>query len=262
LRQRLIPEGRWRKWLIRLLILTLAGVYFIGFGGLHDPEVQIGFTITYMSLALLASAVLSTATITQEKEAGTWEAVLATPLSGGTIVFAKCLGAMNRAFRVGLLLFGHLALVAVAGYLHPMTLVLFLPAMLGPMVFLIGTGILIGTLVRRTVAGLILNVGLAVILWLGIPFVAALSSMAMQHHRSWQITLLPNPLVMNVMIVDGLDRRQIKSPWRYELSSFDLPYYGHIGFSKFVFLNLCVSGIYLLMGVVALIWAGRRLRRG
>jgi len=58
--------------------------------------------------------------------------------------------------------------------MHPFVLVALIPLVAGPAFFLIGTGVWISLKVRHTTTAVLLNIGLGLLVWLGIPILLLL----------------------------------------------------------------------------------------
>jgi len=112
--------------------------------------------------------------ITQEKEANSWEILLTTPLTGGQIIWGKFFGVLKRWWPTSLLFFGHGLIFYLFGFIHPLYLLLLVPMLIGPIFFIIGTGIYISLKVRHTTTAVLLNLAMISFVWFGIPLLGAL----------------------------------------------------------------------------------------
>lgn len=143
---------------------------FMWFGDLDDHEIYFPFVVMGSIATLFIAAVVSPASVPEEREAQTLDVLLATPISARAILIGKALGAGRRLWPVlapmGAILF---AAVVFGGVSPIPVLMLMLPGLLGALVFLIGVGLYLGTRVRKAVTANIANLGLAVALWVVIP---------------------------------------------------------------------------------------------
>jgi ABC-type transport system involved in multi-copper enzyme maturation permease subunit len=82
------------------------------------------FSVMFYLVATIAIVVESATGISREREAGTWEGLLATPLEGGEIIRAKMVGAVFRQRALVALVFGPWLVGLVLWALHPLGLLL------------------------------------------------------------------------------------------------------------------------------------------
>ena len=73
-------------------------------------EIQIAYSVIFLSFGMLFTIVIPATTITSEKEAGSWQLLLTTTQSDWQIIWAKFIGVIRRCLPVWFFLFGHLIL--------------------------------------------------------------------------------------------------------------------------------------------------------
>lgn len=135
-----------------------------------------GITATLLfiaALGLTAQVALSTpASITAERDAGNWSVLLTTPVKPWQVVLGKTLGSMRKLWLLPAVVGFHLALVMAAGWFHPIG-VLHALLLIGALVFMLAsTGVCLGLMCRRGVTASVLNMGLPIMLFVGLPVVA------------------------------------------------------------------------------------------
>jgi len=142
--------------------------------GLGHP----GLTVTAMLIVLLgvcAMAALSApAGVSAERDAGSLEVLLTTPVGPAQFVLSKMAGAVRRMWLLPAVGGFHLALSMAGGWLHPIALAHALALMLGAVTMLAGTGVLAGLALRRGATASVLNLSLALTLWLILPIAASM----------------------------------------------------------------------------------------
>ncbi len=141
--------------------------------GLDHP----GITITLLliaSVALTAQAALSTpTTVSAERDAGSWNVLLTTPVRARQIVLGKTLGAVRRLWLSPAVLAFHLILAMIAGWFHPIG-TLHATLLLVSLVFMLAsTGVCLGLVCKRGVTASVLNLCLPLVLFLGLPILIA-----------------------------------------------------------------------------------------
>jgi ABC-type transport system involved in multi-copper enzyme maturation permease subunit len=112
--------------------------------------------------------------ITSEKESLSWPILLATPLSDGKIMSGKFIGAIRRSLPIWILLFGHIILFSLVGYIHPFAIFMMAVVVAGIIVLLCGSGIYFSTRFKKTTTAVVMNFSFAALIWAIIPFMIAL----------------------------------------------------------------------------------------
>ncbi len=197
-----------RTILIGFTFAALVWTYSHTWRGINDEETHMLYTFTFMLVTFITAAVLPATTITTEKEASTWESLLATPLTAREIVWGKTLGSLKKILPVSALFFGHVFLFTLAGIIHPLALVHMVFLLAGPAFFLVATGIKISSRVKHTTTAVMLNLGLGLFLWGIFPLLARLVvdafRFAIGRSALADATLLLNPFFLNLTCFDEL----------------------------------------------------------
>lgn len=202
LRQTAMGSGK-RTLLAFGLGIAILMVMYITIGLDHS-----GITITLLmilALALTAQAALSTpAAIAAERDAGSWGVLLTTPVRSGQIVLGKTLGSIRRLWLAPAVVAFHLVLAMAAGWFHPIG-ALHATMLLGSLVFMLGcTGVCLGLVCRRGVTASVLNMGLPLLLFLGLPIAVGLY-LQFTYYNSYyddpprwisQLIMISNPFIM------------------------------------------------------------------
>lgn len=168
-----------------------------------------GISITLLfilALALTAQAALSTpSAIAAERDAGSWGVLLTTPVRPAQVVLGKTLGSIRRLWLAPAVVVFHLVLAMAAGWFHPIG-VLHATMLLGSLVFMLAcTGVCLGLLCKRGVTASVLNLGLPLLLFLGLPIAIAFYVQFAYYGSSYsseppdwisQFVMISNPFVM------------------------------------------------------------------
>lgn len=166
--------------LIGLVLLVMYGLIGFADRDIHYPIVVIGTL-----LVLLRAAAGSTASITAERDARTWETLLTTPLSSRAILWGKFAGTLRGQWFVPAVLLAHLTLSAVAGVLHPIVIFHVGVIIIACAAFLSATGVLCGLLIRRSTPAAVLNIALGLSMWLLAPMLGAVTLEIFGLHGTW-----------------------------------------------------------------------------
>jgi hypothetical protein len=172
LRQTAVGSGKRTIFALGLGVAILLFLYAIA--GLDHS----GLTTTLLfiaALGLTAQVALSTpASITAERDAGSWSVLLTTPVRPWQVVLGKTLGAIRRLWLIPAVLGFHLVLVMAAGWFHPVG-VLHAAMLIGALVFMLAsTGVCLGLVCKRGVVASVLNMGLPLALFMGLPILATM----------------------------------------------------------------------------------------
>lgn len=156
---------RWHMIVGCLLVLGIMVAVYVRVG---ITEVEIHYILPAIGACalLLQAAVQTTSGVAAEREARTLSVLLATPMTSWEILAGKYLGAIRRNWFVFAFLTLHVLIAVLADMMHPLALILIPAVLTGPVMFLTGTGLLLGTLVKRSVTASTLNLLLALCLWL------------------------------------------------------------------------------------------------
>jgi len=250
----------------RVVVVCLVAIaMMIGYAAagkdLDEEEAHMFFTACFMVAALLLASILPAATISSEKEASTWEGLLATPLPSFDILFAKAVGSLRRLLPAIAPFFIHIAIFTALGVIHPIGLVFGLLLLAGPIMFLIGTGTYFSLRVKHTTTAVVLNLGLAIFLWILLPLFALLLGEATGAGDDlFEDMLICHPVMLDAAAFDQLAERGY-GHWE-PLSSmrFQWPR-GRMSAGRFTTILATVSFVYAFVGVVVFGWASLNFRR-
>lgn len=254
----------WHRWVLGVAtgIITCWIMYAARNDGSVALPIVLGILLT---VALLQAAVLTTASISTERESKTWETLLTTPLSGGEILWSKLAGAlakMSWPILAGLafaLVFG----VLMTGCAHPYVLMHWLLVCVGPCFFLACTGVLCGLVFPRPTVAAVFNLGLALAIWAALPMVllivgqsiSAASGFTRDADLPARITLLINPYAWFGMGIEACVSRHRGSGIAAE--GVDILNFFRIPLSFFLVLQLIFTGIFIAAGMGVMMLAGR-----
>ncbi len=167
--------------------------------GLDHP----GLTTTLMfilALGLTAQTALTTpASVSSERDAGSWSVLLTTPVKPWQIVLGKTLGSIRRLWLLPAVVGFHLALAMIAGWYHPIGAGHGLLLIASLVFMLASTGVCLGLMCKRGVTASVLNLIFPLVLFLGLPIMAALATDYVAYEYSEIIgdaMMLTNPFVM------------------------------------------------------------------
>ena len=159
---------------VGLILLFMTYAFFADQNALDDSEVHIIYALVFMGLGTLFAIILPATCITSEKESRAWPLLLTTTLGDWQILGAKFVGVLRRSLPIWCLLFGHIILFVLTGFIHPVAV--FQTAMLVGwlVVFLSGSGLYFSARFRHTTTAVIANFVFAAVVWGIVPLVMAL----------------------------------------------------------------------------------------
>jgi len=171
---------------------------------LDEGPIHIAYVVIFTGIGMLFTAILPATCITSEKESQAWPLLLATTLSDRQILFGKLAGVVRRCMPVWCLLFGHLIVFCLVGYIHPVAIVHFGILVAWIVVFLSGTGLYFSARFKHTTSAVIANFALAGSIWALAPILMRLSAAITHGDMDWVLAYLDtNPFVQAVVVVAG-----------------------------------------------------------
>ena len=169
-------------------------------GPLEDNDTQLGYVIGLASLAALVTMIISAATITSEKESRCWATLLVTTLSPWQILLGKAVGVFRRVMPVWLLLFGHVILFTLVGYLHPILSLQLTMIVAYVVVFLTATGLYLGTRFKRTTTAVVMNLVVATVVWAILPGLIPMAAVLADPRRGKPADIVLFPAEVNPVV--------------------------------------------------------------
>ena len=130
------------------------------------------YSVAFYLAALLAVAVRSATGVTLEREGGTWDGLLATPLEPAEIIRAKVLGAIAAQRGVLFLVLAPWLFGLALGALHPIGLLLGFTGLVVFMYFASALGTLFSLRSKSSTRAVVRTIGVLLILNLGTVVVA------------------------------------------------------------------------------------------
>jgi len=195
---------------VGLILLFVTYGFFADENALDDEWVHILYTEIFLALGILFTIILPATCITSEKESRSWPLLLATTLSDWQILFGKFAGVLRRCAPVWAVLFGHIMLFTLAGVIHPLATVQMGILVAWIVVFLSGTGLYFSVRFKRTTTAVMMNFGVAALIWALLPFVITLIGIIVTDFHDVRVFCElywdTNPFVHAVVIIDATAR--------------------------------------------------------
>ena len=234
-----------------------------------------GLTTTLLfilMLALTAQAALATpSAVSSERDAGSWSVLLTTPVKPSQIVIGKSLGAVRRLWLAPAVVAFHVILAMIAGWFHPVG-ALHATMLIGSLVFMLAcTGVCLGLMCKRGVTAAVLNMGLPLVLFLGVPLGTVIFLEFAYFGRGYYAD--PPQWILDALMVSNpflmLREASVTATGEYERFSFMLRYERIEGRSvrllTFTMMVMLSCAYLLAIGVAALCialagfnrWTGR-----
>ncbi len=232
-------------------------------GAMRHGETQAFFVCMFLLAGMLCTAMDSATCIAPEKQARTWPALLCTPVSDWHILLGKAGGTAFRCLSVWIFLAGHVVLFTLLGFLHPIALIHvgLLAAWSGA--FLTCTGVYFSTRYRSVTTALLMNLGLAGLLWVLLPVGANLLGEAFGDREIAENIQAANPVVQAWTVVAGATNTSHDADDMHRFADGSLRYrwprgdYGWLGTTAIMLAN--TLGYGLAAGWLA--WRAKRMFR-
>lgn len=179
---------------------------------LDDEDIHDLYAVIFLCLGILFTIVLPATNITTEKESRSWPLLLTTTLDDWDILFGKFLGNIRRLLPVWLLLFGHVTIFSLMGYIHSVAVIQVGILITWIVIFLSCTGIYFSTRFKRTTTAVVMNFVLAVTIWALVPLLLfIIADFAHSSDDFAEAYMNTNPLIHTIVIMEATaDGRPVK----------------------------------------------------
>jgi len=223
---------------------------------LDDEDIHNVYAFIFLGIGVLFTTVLSSTSITSEKEARSWPLLLATTLDDNQILTGKFVGIVRRCFPAWLLLIGHTVVFSLTGLIHPVA-ILQMTLLAGWIVGFLGcTGLYFSTCFKRTTTAVLMNFAVVALLWAVLPFLLAILGAIDSDLRPMvEVYMDTNPFVHSIVIMEAA----IGNPGNYRWVSFDSSQDTGT-FGSTIWMLICAAG-YLSVGFLFSRRAKKRFRR-
>lgn len=219
------------------------------------------YVCIFLGLGIICTTVLSATAITSEKEARSWPLLLATTLSDWHILAGKAFGIFKRCLPIWLLLAGHVIFFTLIGYIHPIAAVHLAMLVAWIVVFFTGTGLYFSSRFKKTTTAVVMNMGLALMIWAILPGVfAMIVEVGNMDDDAVELFICGNPIVQGVVVMEaaGGVGRASRS---LDALDYDWPDNIYDGAGPTTFRMLRYMVVYVLIGALFAVRAKVRFRR-
>jgi ABC-type transport system involved in multi-copper enzyme maturation permease subunit len=241
---------------IGLVLLIISYVACGIDGDLDDGDTQALYAMIFLGLGMLFSIVLSSTSITCEKESRSWPLLLLTTLDDGQILFGKFVGILRRCLPVWFLLLGHVLLFSLIGCIHPVAILQTGILVVWVVAFLTGAGLYFGSRFKHATMAVTMTLALAAVIWVILPLFMFLVLDAVHASDDSAETCMDiNPFIHAAVIMDATAGNRA-SP-----SDYDWVGSGNMGATKSTVWMLICMGVYGLFGFLFAWRAKSRFRR-
>jgi ABC-type transport system involved in multi-copper enzyme maturation permease subunit len=170
---------------------------------LDQDIIQTSYVFMFMVIGSVFTMVLSSASITSEKETLSWPILLATSMDDWHILLGKAMGVFRRCLPIWLLMAGHISLFICLKYIHPIAIFHMPIFITGLIVFLTGAGLYFSARFKRTTSAVLASFGLALTLWAVLPAVLGLVSVITRDYDVVRNLVSANPATQLVILMNG-----------------------------------------------------------
>ncbi|HZN66209.1 MAG TPA: ABC transporter permease [Tepidisphaeraceae bacterium] len=249
-----------RRWQAVVATLAAVGILLSTYvmlaseNDLMDEETHMGYAWVFNALVWLLVSVLSATVIAQEKESDTWTLLLTTPLSGESVVWGKVLGLFRRMMWPAVLIVSHFALFTISGAIDVGAFFVALWVIFSFNTVWIATGVYLSLRLKRVTFAVILNLMLAIVLYLGVFVVLLIVSELVSNSDLVEAVLWYNPYYYMAMGMDDVWR------WGYP-RRIDLPNDVKVGYVGYLGVLLLVGSLHVALSALLLQWTARRFDR-
>jgi len=176
-----------------VVLLLVTYLVLAGDRLLDEEWAQAGYSWVFNLVVWLLTAVLSATAIATEKESDTWTLLLTTPLSGQSIVWGKVMGLYKRLMWPGVLIVTHFLAFTLFGVIRWPAFFIAVWVIFSFNSVWAATGLYLSVRVRKVTLAVIVNLLLAVVLYLAAFFVLLIIAELFMAHElpEWVAWYLP-----------------------------------------------------------------------
>lgn len=254
----------WQRVFATTVTLALLGLGYLALAAnneLDDDDTQIGFAFIFHGLLFLISIVLSATAIANEKESDTWTLLIATPISGATLVFGKLVGVLRRMMWPFLLMVAHFCLFVVGGVLSPWALFIAVWIILTFTLPWIASGLYFSLRCKRVTTAVVLNLLLPVAIYGIVPLVLlAIDSFTRTpgyRPRNYDLPELVMYYIPWYYLGEGMD----KFDWNVNWSRLIWMPGGQVSLQEFLIYIFIAGLIQVGLSITVLWWMSARFDR-
>ena len=187
-----------------LILLLITYVLMALENVLDDRDVQASYLAILGCVGMLFAIVLPATCITSEKESRCWPLILTTTLSDWQILLGKIIGTLRRCAPAWFLMFGHLILFTLMGFIHPVALIHIPVLVAWVIVFFLGTGVYFSSRFKHTTTAVIMNFTFAAVIWGLVPLLMLLyAAMTRTSDNYAESYMNINPLFQGAIVLEG-----------------------------------------------------------
>jgi len=237
---------------VLIALILLSGTYYLCAieRVLDDEETHAAFAIIFLGVGMLFTIVLPATSITTEIESRSWPILLVTPLDDNDILLGKFIGTLRRCFPAWLLLFGHIIVFSIIGFIHPFAIVQTLILVIWIVIFLSSSGLYFSSRFKHTTTAVLMNFALAAAIWAILPLLMAIiasinSPFTRDAEKLVEAYIDTNPFVHmgNIMIATS-------GKHHANLGNYYWPGQGTLNeFESTILMLICMIG-YILIGFI------------
>lgn len=274
--RRMVPTTYVVAWaiLVAVLVGTSLYLYVVGWSPywmmsnitpIFTIVVVVGCLVTVVS-----AATTSVGTIAAERESQTWDLLLATPLRARDIIFGKMIGTVVQQMGAFVLVWTVLGFGVSQGAVHPAMMAAVPACMIGPVVFLAGTGMLVATWFKRATTASVFNMLVGLSTWVGPWIILLIFSILFSWSGGESLEIVRNvlahgnPFMYAIQgVVEGALDDSAYNLRGIQWFDFDITFHmvsGNYGVMPFTMMALACGAAHALIGVGAARLAVRRLR--
>jgi ABC-2 type transport system permease protein len=223
-----------------------------------QEETHLLYVLVFMGLGTLRLTVLSSTSITSEKESSSWILLLTSTLGDWQIVFGKLLGILSHCLPIWVFLLGHVILFYFLGFIHPMAILLTSILLIWFIILISCSGLYFSSLLKHTTTAVIMNFVFILFIWVLIPLIIGIFGAIMRDNDFVEGCLFFNPFIQIIVIVISsiMSHLYIESG----IMKYDWPI-GNETFHTTLFIFIVSFCVYMIMALVFLWRAKKRLRR-
>ncbi len=217
-------ENRLQLWILIVIVLTAFGYAYLR-NDLSEEPMHLIMGLGGLGVIVLLASVQTTGAINGERDAQTWDVLMTTPVSPWRVVLEKYFASLVRLWPLYAFVAAHFAFAAIAGYTSVYGSVMVLTLVVVPPMLYLATGLFLSMICRKGVVASVLNIGLILLVWIGLPVVLAVyldfrDDYSRSGDRIEMIAHGTSPMgLIASILVDDVSKGWEYKPGRYHLAN-------------------------------------------
>jgi len=165
-------ENRFQLGILIVVVVMIFGYAYLR-NDLADEPMHLIMGLGGLGVIVLLASVQTTGVINSERDAQTWDVLMTAPVSPWRVILEKYFASLVRLWPLYAFFAAHFVFSAIAGYTSVYGSAMVILLILSPPMLYLATGLLLSMIFRKGVVASVMNIGLIMFIWIGLPVFGA-----------------------------------------------------------------------------------------